>query len=111
MALSKAGSDRPTGFGIAIDRMLGAIIKLFPIRGGFGEEQIGVRGRRADFGSSTERELVENKIAGLRPAAWAVLWQAWVRQDLEQDCGNALQAGLRLDGDGVVNRVQSGAQH
>ena len=38
MALAKPGADGPAGFGIAIHRVFGAIILLFPIRRGLAEE-------------------------------------------------------------------------
>ena len=110
VAFSEPGPDGPTGLGVPVDGVLGAVVRLLPVGGGAGEEEVGVGRRRALLRSRREGEFVEDEVAGGTPATGAVLGQARVGQDLQQDGGDAGEIGVGLDGDGVVDGVHPGAQ-
>ena len=102
MPLAKPGADGPAGFWIAIHRVFGAIVLLFPIGGRLAEEDCGRSGPGARPRRRCQAEFVQDEIAGLTPAARAVLGQAGIRQHFQQDRRDIVQAGLGLDLVGVV---------
>ena len=89
VALAELRADGPSGLWVAINGVLGAVIELLPVGGGFGEKEIGLGRPRAGLGPSAEGELVEDEVAGLAPAPRTFFRQAGVGQYFEQNGGDA----------------------
>src|SRR5690349_10216786 len=97
-------ADRPTGFRISINSVLGAVILLFPIGRRLTQYDTGKPLARITLRRGADGEFVQNEIAFF-PTPWSVLGQARIGQSLEQDGGDGLEIRLGFHSHGVVNGV------
>ena len=107
MALAELRTDGPAGLRIAVDGVLRAVVKLRPVRGGPGKNEIRFRRARAGLGHGAHREFVEDEVPARAPPSGSILRQARIGQDLEQHSGDAGQVNVRVHGNGVIDGIHA----
>ena len=111
VALTELRPDGPAGFRVAINGMLGAVVELFPIGGGFRKGEIRLRGSRAGPGHGAERKFVEDKVAIVAPSSRPFVREALIGQRLQQHGGDAGEIGVGVHCDCVVDGFHPGAEN